>query len=137
MTDLEDLIARLECAKAGSRELSDEVLLACGWTITKDRGPQAMYISPANTGPVHQVYAPSPTEDLNAALALVPEGWGWILSRYADIQLWLSGFTAVLEKPTGDGEWEPLGFIAMPAVMAATPALALCAAILRARAKAE
>lgn len=83
-----DLLKRLEEAEAGSRELSDAVLLACGWTfyqggvqmaITGAGGGLVDVWTPPNpTGESPRLYSgdrPSPTQSLDDALGLVPEGW--------------------------------------------------------------
>lgn len=66
---------------------------------------------------------PSPTASLDAALTLVPEGWDWCLSRG-------TGEPAVASMSPADR-------VSGPCVTCATPALALCAAALRARATKE
>lgn len=76
-----DLLTDLRAAKEGSRELSDQVLLAWGWTTTKvgmlaitggGGGEDTVWVSP--TGALTQ-HRPSPTESVDDALAGVPEGW--------------------------------------------------------------
>lgn len=112
MTD--QLIAKLEAAEAGSRELSDEVLLACGWRII-EREMEApatalaeVWFSPDG---IEADEPPSPTESVDDALGLMPEGAYWRLQRRSD------GFFATL---------------AFTNSRAATVPLSLCAAILRA-----
>lgn len=123
----EELIKALEEAKAGSRELSDEVLMAFGWRKThrawNDARGRAMQPYPAWVTPdgVEQGYyfsANSPTESVDDALALVPEGYDEEIKRARHRRGW---FVAL---------WRPerIGHVAD----AATPALALCAAVLRA-----
>lgn len=76
---LEGLIARLEAAVGPDRVLADDVLLACGWVL-KD---SVWYISDAHAK--HEAEPcwpecdnpPDPTASIDAALTLVPEGWGW------------------------------------------------------------
>lgn len=63
------------------------------------------------------------TASLDAALTLVPEGWDWCLSRG-------TGEPAVASM-------SPTDRVGGPCVTGATPALALCAAALRARAAKE
>lgn len=119
------LIEKLETAEAGSRELSDEVLLALGWME-----------GPLNTTiwyrPDYSVVPESenlePTTNLQDAVDLVPEGWDW---------------GAGYGHENGDPEGEEVIFavvgkpdkgLSTPGeANAATPALALCAAILRAK----
>ena len=88
MPSLKPLIAELESAKEGSRELSDRVLLACGWRYEKiKRGIgfsgkpklEDAWLDPTRvpwTGAVKSK-RPSPTESLDDAVAVVPEGWEW------------------------------------------------------------
>lgn len=87
-----DLIERLEAAEGPSRELSDAVLLACGWRSTEAEGEKDARLfcwsDPAgdiydwwddpharSSGPMQ--HRPHPTESVDAALSWVPEGWGW------------------------------------------------------------
>jgi len=106
-----DLIKRLEEAEAGSRELSDAVLLACGameydWKSRK------------------YSRRPSPTQSLDDALGLVPEGWEWEAASFAKHNnepragLWRNLYSNDIECIASHG---------------ATPALALCIAVLKAR----
>lgn len=129
---LPELIAELERAEEGSRELSDKVLLAAGWQrLTKGAAKQ-----PGDTGwrmpdgaPLYSTHphlfgAPDPTRSLDAALTLVPEGWIWRCDGGSG-----SGF-AVIGKPTAKGNF---GLPHKYCAGAMTPALALCIASLRAR----
>ena len=63
----------------------------------------------------------SPTTSLDAAMSLVPEGWDWMR--------WSPGSMVVI-RPHANGKM----FADTIEAKAATPALALCAAALRARA---
>ncbi len=74
-----DLIHQLEQAQSGSRELSDAVLKACGWEI-KTTLNGIWWIGPENQS-IPIKYSPSPTESLDDALQLVPEGWDWGIAR--------------------------------------------------------
>ena len=64
------LLDKLRSATEGSRDLSDEVLFAAGWTH------DGQYWLDAN-GTNRTLFddMPSPTESIDAALTLVPEGW--------------------------------------------------------------
>jgi hypothetical protein len=118
-----DLLRDLETAEAGSRELSDRVLLALGW-MKDDYAPwlrpDGVYLNPRNGGC-------NPTEDLNACVALVPEGWAWLVQRVdapghaSSADLWIPAQrTQGLKKERARAD-------------AATPALAFCAALVRAK----
>lgn len=148
--DAEKLIAALEAAESGNRALDAEIALLIGAPqayfngLGSDvdgypfggfgdvDGPDCFDGDAIWAGGGRSWCSPAYTESVDDALALVPEGWGWIVSRFLELRIGLQGFTCVLERPTGDGDREPIGFMTMPAVVAATPALALCAAILRA-----
>ena len=100
------LIARLEEAPHGTRELSDEVLVACDCSQDKGRG-----------------FFPDPTRNLQDGVDLVPEGWLWRLDgtnpTYPEADLWGPNWRTEREQ-----EYISCG--------AATPALALVIAILKA-----
>ena len=112
MTD--QLIAKLEAAEAGSRELSDVVLLALGWTHPHT----VSWVSPDGRG-VHDLDAPSPTESVDDALGLVPEGYEPGKLKWGH----KGGVYFYLEGPKCAGS------------IAQLPATAICAAILRAQAQ--
>ena len=70
-----DLIVRLESAKVGTRELSDEALLAVGFERAG-----TLWV-----GPGHRTFMvdaqPDPTRSVDDALKwMVPEGWWWVLN---------------------------------------------------------
>jgi hypothetical protein len=118
MTDsLPALLARLEAADAGSRELSDEALLATGrwarhgelWSVQLTPGIWTPWCHPA----------PDPTNSLDDARRwLVPEGWQW----------------KVEQTPTDEGPCPGAQVNWRLKEYAATPELAFCAAALRAQA---
>ena len=118
----DELIAALESAERGSRELSDEVLLAFGYRERTWEGESVRGLC----GPDERFYGwwrdrPSPTRSVDDALALVPERW------YArKIAQWPRHWEVALIK---GGKLATSG--------AATPALALCAAALRTMDKGE
>ena len=159
--ELMGLAGRCEAATGADRELADEVLLACGWRLNhdaddiaawrvdpgtvegedgedypvtlEDRMRWACWYKPGNR-PFRDAwidghYRPDPLTSLDAAVTLAPAGFMWRL------QSWPDGVnSAILEKNAGD-------FGAIDArhteTFAATPALALCAAALRARARTQ
>ena len=106
---MEQLIKDLEAASEGSQSLGDRVLLACG----------------VNSDPTD--LRPDPTVSMDAALELVPQGWDWsikTISQWTTIgpdgyrcEIWKRDYSVTLRQP-------PRG--------RATPALALCVAVLRA-----
>ena len=90
------LIERLTAAKEGSRELSDEALLACGWLGDSTESQD-------------------PTRSIDDAVRwVVPEGKNWII--------WSDGEAMIYGDERATESWQ-----------AATPALALCIAALKAR----
>ena len=137
MNDFKGLIAELGAAKEGSRGLSDKVLLACGWVYDErrpaGRGHTGWYLPDGEalfTTHTHLFGAPSPTESLDAALTLVPEGFA-----INDFMIW-PGHPASLTifgthkdgdkywHNASDGRWKG---------EAATPPLAVSVAALKAR----
>lgn len=98
MTD--ELIERLEKATGPDRELDIAICAALGKTRL-DPGFQT---------------APAYTDSLDAALTLVPEGLGWIISRHDN--------GGAYWAEVGDEPWQYTG---------ATPAIALCIPALKAR----
>lgn len=108
-----DLPTRIEAAEEGSFDLDKEILRALGYTW---RGMAYWYRDDTHTwkGSV------ALTRSIDAALSLVPEGYHWSLTEHADGAGCMVHHE--LEQPDFNGE-----------VTAATPALALCAAALRAR----
>lgn len=117
-----DLIARLSAATEGSRELSDEVLRACGWTHLVRR--PTFWIKPG----MRPLDAPQldPTVSLDDALRLVPEGWDWSLYSDGSSELYYDepydAIPGATERTTVEG-------------VGNTSALGVCVAILKARAK--
>lgn len=102
-----DLAARLEAATEGSRELSDEVLVACGWTVDPGlfwRKPDGWHCHDD---------APDPTRSVDDSIALIGERRWYIAASARDD---MGGYFVQVGKPTAH---------------AATPALALCAAIVK------
>lgn len=134
---MQALIAKLEGAEAGSRELSDEFLLALGWTRTP-----GYFVEPENVRWWADNSHPSPTESVDDALALVPDGWTWSGSGrddacgYCETTDYRKPYMVIagpMEETGGDFYEPPEAYRETHESWAATPALALCAAILRAR----
>lgn len=109
-----DLIERIK-AGPGSRELSDKCLLAVGWVFRDNGRDLARWISPR--GEVWEPYEqPNPSQNLQDAIDwMVPEDAQWSMDARAEAAIAYVG-------PTNENEGDAL-----------KPALALCAAALRAR----
>ena len=107
-----DLIPKLEAAPEGSRELSDEVLLAFGWTHDGE-----YWLDANNTNRCKFDAALDPTRSIDDIVALVPEGW------FGEIRF---GKIAWAWLRLGEGDL-------IRAYDIATPALALCIACLEAQ----
>jgi hypothetical protein len=130
MTDLATLIAKLEAAEAGSRELDAEIVMALRGKIPDAISTPNLYpntllyrndeIAP---GALEWVNVPGYTASIDAALTLVPEGWVWKCQ----------------DKPAvacvADSKWAQKEIYQLKGI-SSTPALALCIAALRARATA-
>lgn len=118
MTD--SLIAKLESAAEGSRELDEAIAIAVLADFEVDR---LVGMSDDDPGILTFRYPDGSrgtalryTTSLDAALSLVPEGWEWCLT-------WEGGIASVdIGDPMLRMEYA-----------AATPALAMCAAALKAR----
>ena len=78
MTDLPNLIARLEAAEGPSRELDREIAEAVGMEL-RVRGSTLVFV---DTDGSHLMAAPDYTASLDAAVSLVPEGWWWLLEQW-------------------------------------------------------
>ena len=139
MADLKPLIAELEAAKGGSRELSDRVLLAVGWTTSDSKDTRARFWrSPegedydwwddpharSRGGP--PLKRPSPTESLDDALTLVPKNCGWHVDYDGEACIFR------LEKGKGQAGWPIIGECDN-SKRHYEPAHALCIAALKAR----
>ncbi len=98
--------------------LSDRIAAAQG----PDRALDAEIARIQNPQATPKTIAPHYTSSVDAALTLVPEGW----------------FFGLGNNGNAKGDWKPWAWVAQPhidawRVSAATPALALCAAALKAR----
>lgn len=115
---LVDLIARLERAEGADRGLDSAIhaeMLLTGWTpeFWDESLADPELINPSI--PEARPY----TSSLDAALTLVPEGWDWIVFGAGGADVWKVGPGNELHR--------------IDETYAATPALALCIASLRAR----
>jgi hypothetical protein len=140
MTDLEALrrlAARVEALERPNREIGMEVLLACGWVRISHgnfMGPLYGWRSPDRTiyfdDDNFDLRKWNPAQYLDVAMSLVPEGWrvAWMGETVIEgndpwnVRLLEKRFDGRARQSEGD---------------AATPALALCAAALRALAAKE
>ena len=120
-TEVAALVGRVEAATQPDRRIDAEIASLAGLRIVEEGHPlgRCCYDSDGRL-----IVLPRYTASLDAAMALVPTGFMWRL------QSWPDGVnSALLEKNAGD-------FGAIDArhteTLAATPALALCAAALRA-----
>lgn len=140
MTDRATLLAlaeRVEKAEGPDRDLDAEIDLYLSLPEITRRGGVAL----VSDGGIHEWYGlgpPAPqrnpatgawraprmeyTASIDAAVTLVPEGWGWQIRRSH------TGHRAVCYLWSGSGVWSPT-------VVATAPALALTAAALRAKAE--
>ena len=129
MTALQELIARLEKATEGSRELDAEIAVVSGeflhGKVSKTR-PWLVTQAGINREP------PRYSASIDAALTLVPEDFQWLVrddERGGFCNVTSPDFVAI---EGSNGQDESIGK-RFP-TYAATPALALCIAALRARA---
>ena len=113
-----DLIARLEAATGASRELDAAIAEAVGYIVRYDKA------DPRGTTPYYQPVpdyswrpVPTYTASIDAALTLVPEGW--------DYTIYSRGEVSVHRSKSGTRTFYD--------AEAATPALAICIAALKAR----
>lgn len=114
MTNLQELIERVERASGPDRELDGKIALSLGWTFEKMKGDaRPYYRKPGVTRYYERSEPPAYTAALDAAMTLVP--------RYLVNELTLVG-GSYWQATVGDEQAD-----------AATPALALCAASLKAR----
>ena len=122
-----DLIARLEAASEGSRELSDEVARGLGWTTEQVEdmwcNPVKIWLNPQKQYMRSLTFAPDFTRSIDAAITAVPGGFGWEISVYA---------TLTPKAIVWDADIRDQGPLFEQA-SASTAPLALCAAALKAR----
>ena len=126
------LIARLEAASEGSRELDRAIHLVVFADFIKERGmvedgdgwrdPQYGAIAPP------QDY----TTSLDAAITLVPKGWFWRVGRTSIYAGW-----ALVHKTHPDHGEPGRNEFGWSKATGTTPVLALCIAVLKARSAAE
>jgi len=115
---LSDLIAELERATEGSRELDLAICRGIGAAVIAS--PRRPVVKFARGD--HWRSPPAYTTSLDAALSLVPEGWSWMVRNVHGNMGGPQG-VAYCTRPDTDNE----------TARAATPALALVIAALKAR----
>lgn len=134
MTPLLLLAEKVEGLKGPDREVDRDIaLLRAEYDDPEDLG---CFLDPAEAvvGGGGQTYAPPAyTASLDAAMLLVPEGWGWLVSQPNEKAI-ASGLLKKRTPVMGEVQY---GCDHRYAVAAATPALALVAVSLRARAAME
>ena len=130
------LAERCERAIGADRELDAEIWLACvpGTTRSELRythkasGKECVIDETRENGRL--IVVPEYSVSLDAAMTLVPEGWNWFAGSAKGARAYVengqSAFIGIGTRPNPDRLWFE--------VTAATPALALTAAALRARA---
>ena len=127
---MDDLIKRIEAAAAPSFELDAEIAVASGQFVRERRGrdrqdwfyPVGQAWGRRNSSPYCSSHdrLPRYTASIDAALTLVPEGCEWIVEAYTS--------NSVKAAHVRASAWVS----GAPRYFAATPALALCAAALKA-----
>lgn len=118
--NLDSLIAELERAAEGLRELDGEIALSLGWV--KHHAGWAHWTTPDG---LENRHVPFFSDSLDAALTLVPEGCGWEISVDPDWEGKIPPSAVVC--PIGESPQRRI------LTVAPTPALALCIAALKAR----
>jgi hypothetical protein len=126
-----DLASRCEAASGPDRELDGEVFRAIDMPLPGDfsgrdislQWSDAEHCFLAPVGDMRVRYEqPRYTASVDSALGLVPEGWAWSIGTDCKVA-WARAFPAPNDQYRGTGNRE-----------GASPALAICAAALRARA---
>lgn len=131
MSDLSSLIERIEAATGGDRELDAEIWLACTSGATRDKWSyihkatgRECTVDETRDATRRLIIVPEYTTSIDAALTLLPEDCGWLVGN---------GRTRP-DEPLGGARITSLnGDTVIAEAEAATPVLALLAAILRAR----
>lgn len=120
-----DLIARLEAATEGGRELDEAIAEHVGWTLADK--VECLWWPPEPSRENCQ-QAPLFTLSIDAAMTLVPEGfdYGFSFSKQHGLETWV-------QRPFQEGECFQ-GYAPESDPTDKTRALALCIAALKARA---
>lgn len=118
--DLVALAERVERATGADTVLDRDIVKLIGWADNVPYGERDGWRIPLPF-----------TASLDAAMSLVPEGWGWLVSQ-PNAKALASGLLKERMPVLGEVQY---GCDHLYAVAAATPALALVSAALRARAQ--
>ena len=116
-----DLISRLSAATGPSRELDGEIALANGWTQERDRFVGDCWKSPRGR---YQSGPPRFTESIDAALTLVPEGYGFMIRYHETADGKMRACCSLLGCNGVGDTWDVWGN---------TPAIAIAIACLKAK----
>jgi hypothetical protein len=125
MMTLLELAERCEQAGEGSRDLSDRIAEGAGYREDNERSPHRWWFNPQ--GREFIGYPPDYSRSLDAAMTLVPEGHVMFVANTGVEDRSKPDFgrcSAIVGPPETTGTGYSTG---------ATPALALCAAAIRAR----
>ncbi len=124
MVDLIELAERCERAEGPDYQLDGDIARAMGWSYRQREGfshwqwySQGKTDAPLSEGEI-RVCPPAYTTSIDAALSLVPEGWCFEVTNFDTFATVFAGLGSA-PKASAGGD---------------TPALALCAAALKARA---
>lgn len=132
---MDDLIARLEKATGPDRALDRSIHREISKRLIADE-TVVSYIGPGGTTrtltfayPYRWALwgCPRYTRSIDAALALVPEDWGWLVNQPRTELMWARFF-----PPSEDPDIDEWG--AESGDVKSTPAIAICIAALKARA---
>ena len=119
------LIAELEEVKEGSWALSDEVLMALGWTVEQLPANRVGVLGWKRPDGIWAGAPPRPTTNLQDTVDLVPEGRWWTTGSHR---------LGPITDEHDSGPWAIVwnGIFPRGRGFAAIPALSLCIAILKA-----
>jgi hypothetical protein len=146
---LMELAARCEAAEGPDRELDASIWLATTegatrerWDYTHKATGKLCHMDETRDASRHLITVPAYTASLDAAMTLVPEHCCWLAGDYkgmANTAFWQGRHQYARGWASVSDTGEPPGDPAMPTYRshAMTPALALCAAALRALAQQE
>lgn len=98
MTTLKELISELEAATDGASDLDRKIMIADGWTPEEKPTVRGMWSAPRGRRFLHAGHVITGasneypyTRSLDAARALVPDGWQWGIITYPENELFNPG----------------------------------------------